>query len=136
MLKKEIINRVAKPNDKRWKALIEAGQDRGHLEDFVNTLRESGQASIDAFLAHHAEFMEVGKAAIAAILIGRERRDALFAPAEDHWYQYVWSYLQDAGAAAFGENKLTVVTFNYDRSLERFLITHGVKRLQDPGEMP
>lgn len=127
-LMKDIIERVAKPNDKLWKALIRSGQDRGHLEDFVSSFRESGQESIDAFLAHRPSFLEVGKAAIAATLIPYEKGgDALFRPPADHWYGYVWSHLQDTGAAEFGENKLTVVTFNYDRSLERFLITAFAK---------
>ncbi len=124
MLMKEIVDRVATPNNERREALIQAGYEREHLEDFVSTLRQSGQDSIDAFLAHYARFMDVGKAAIAATLIPYEKGgDVLFRPPADHWYRYVWSHLQDTGAAAFGENKLTVVTFNYDRSLERFLIT-------------
>ena len=118
-----IIDKVATPNSKPSVALIKAGHDRGHLEEFINTLSESGQESIDAFLAHHDRFMDVGKAAIAATLIRYESRGALFAPRIDHWYRHLWGHLQDAGVAAFGENKLTVVTFNYDRSLERFLIT-------------
>ena len=78
-LMEDIIAKVATPNDKHWTALLQAGHDRRHLEDFVSTLRESGQESVDAFLAHHARFMDVGKAAIAATLIRYEGRDVLFA---------------------------------------------------------
>lgn len=42
------------------------------------------------------------------------------------WYEYLWSRLQDGGAGDFEnlkQNKLSVITFNYDRSLEYFLFT-------------
>src|SRR5205814_6081210 len=38
------------------------------------------------------------------------------------WYQYLFGKL-NASFEEFGQNKLSVVTFNYDRSLEHFLLT-------------
>ncbi|MCH7563465.1 MAG: SIR2 family protein [Gemmatimonadetes bacterium] len=124
-LKERIISTVARANDKHSSALKQAGFDPGILKEFVDAFRESGQESIDAFLAHRPGFLEVGKAAIAAVMILYETPGALSNPPDrtDHWYSYLWGVLQDGGAGAFGENALTVVTFNYDRSLERFLIS-------------
>jgi len=37
-----------------------------------------------------------------------------------NWYEYLFNKM-DTGWDKFGENKLSIVTFNYDRSLEHFL---------------
>jgi hypothetical protein len=48
------------------------------LKEFVFALRTSGQASIDAFLEHRPEFMELGKSAITQILTSRENLTDMF----------------------------------------------------------
>lgn len=111
------------------------GVQKGFPGDAVKTFSaaflQSGMSSIDAFLArrgdhkvgrHGATFSEVGKDAIAYCLIQRERAESLHAFPEDHWYQYLWSFLADS-LDSFGDNKLRIITFNYDRSLEYYLLT-------------
>ena len=39
----------------------------------------------------------------------------------ENWYQDIFGILNENGFDVFGENKLSIVTFNYDRSLEHFL---------------
>ncbi len=39
-----------------------------------------------------------------------------------NWYQYLWEELNDP-FEHFGANKLSIVTFNYDRSLEHYMFT-------------
>jgi hypothetical protein len=46
----------------------------------------------------------------------------LFERKGDSWYEYLFHQL-NTGFGDFGENKLNVLTFNYDRSLEYFLFT-------------
>ena len=48
--------------------------------------------------------------------------DNLFPPRapSDHWYALLANQLE-IGTDRFGENKLSIVTFNYDRSLEHYL---------------
>jgi len=108
------------------------GFDQRDLEVFSTTFLKSGMSSIDAFLARRGEhkigsltnatYADIGKAAIAYCLIQRERADLLHMASDDHWYQYLWSFMSDS-LDSFGENKLRIITFNYDRSLEYYLLT-------------
>ncbi|MGV8898077.1 MAG: hypothetical protein ACOH2B_02365 [Burkholderiaceae bacterium] len=104
---------------------------------FCETFLHSGMLSIDAFLARRGAhslyqpyeevlmgqrtFSDIGKAAIALKLIECEKHDSLFKVEEDHWYQYLWANLADS-LNTFGENNLSIITFNYDRSLEYYLL--------------
>ncbi len=91
------------------------------LRAFQNALSHSGTSSIDAFLEHRPEFIEVGKIAIALSLMPCEKDEALFQSSQ-HWYQFLFQQL-NASFNNFGENKLGIITYNYDRSLEYYLVT-------------
>ena len=94
------------------------GQDVEQVEEFVTTLRHSGYTSVDWFLEDRTEFISVGKAAIAAALIPLEQSERLFPPHAPvaHWYESLLNTL-DTPQGAFAENQLSIITFNYDRSL-------------------
>lgn len=93
------------------------GAERAFLESF----RRSHVPSIDAFLGSRLDFMELGKLAIAATLLPLESTELLLdSEPADHWYQYLTEAL-DAPWEDFQNNRLSVITFNYDRSLEVFL---------------
>lgn len=108
------------------------------IKVFCETFLHSGMQSIDAFLARRGAhslyppydnasagqrtFSDIGKAAIALKLIECEEHNSLFNTKEDHWYQYLWTSLSDS-LSDFGKNKLSIITFNYDRSLEHYLLT-------------
>jgi hypothetical protein len=87
---------------------------------FVERLRRSGMRSVDAFLERRPEFIDVGKALMATILILREDFDELWKP---DWMQYLYARMSADTLEAFGDNDVSFVTFNYDRSLETFLVT-------------
>ena len=88
------------------------------IKRFGTDLRESNLPSIDAFLEHRGvEFEGIGKAAIAGTLIPREIRANL---SRIGWYEYIHSRIIGR-IDDFQRNKLTVVTFNYDRSFEAAL---------------
>jgi hypothetical protein len=80
----------------------------------------SGNNSVDAFLEHRSEYMRIGKAAIALALIPREDQDRLFRY-DTGWLRYLYARLKTA--ANFESNRLSIITFNYDRSVEHFLFT-------------
>jgi hypothetical protein len=93
--------------------------------EFRDAFHKSGQSSVDAFLEHRPEFIDVGKFAIAWCLIPYESEDALFQATGSRggdWYQYLSEKL-NASFDEFGQNRLSVITFNYDRSLEHYLLT-------------
>ena len=94
------------------------------VRDFCVTFEESGQESIDNFLARRTEFMDLGKLVIAAIIKDAEDRWKLFdrnTEDDDHWYEYLWNRLSGGSWEDLRNNQLSIITFNYDRSLETYL---------------
>ena len=97
------------------------GHDYAILERFHKEFYLSGKNSIDAFLEHRREYEQLGKAVIAATLIPHET-DAVFGYAADNWLRYTYERL-DTGFEEFGNNKVSFITFNYDRVIEWFFVT-------------
>lgn len=94
-------------------------------EDFRIQLRNSGENSIDAFLARHEEFMEFGKFCITKAISDCENEGNLMARSRYCWYsQFFNSRILNEDICNIAENlgKLRIVTFNYDRSLEKWLM--------------
>ena len=91
------------------------------IEFFTNALNETMQPSIDAFLERYSEYIDMGKVAIAASLIPFENRSVITQRELDDmkWYEYFFNLIRDPEEIKRGN--LSVVTFNYDRSLEYFL---------------
>ncbi|MHC4328100.1 MAG: hypothetical protein ACYSWW_08280 [Planctomycetota bacterium] len=115
--------------------LKDIGFDTKDIGDFVNALSMSGRPSVDAFLEYRDDFVEIGKATIAALLLPIEKTKRVFQPwrwnkqtvhdgqaKEANWYELLFGVLCDG--IPFDEvdkNMLSVITFNYDRSLEQYL---------------
>lgn len=105
--------------------LRHAGFEANEIDDFRDALAGSGRMSVDAFLEHRIEFLEIGKAALAAELLPCEQHARLFGAAaaqNEHWYQLLFNKLS-ADFDQWGKNDVTFLTFNYDRSLEYYLTT-------------
>jgi hypothetical protein len=93
--------------------------------DFRDAFLKSGQPSIDAFLQDRPNFLHVGKFAIAYCLIPYEDESKLYECDTRRgvdWYQHLRVKLA-APIEKFGENRLSIITFNYDRSIEHYLLT-------------
>lgn len=132
-LKQRVVEITTRP--RVTSPLQQLGFDRnGELGSFGRALAGSRLPSVDAFLANRLEeFGAVGRAAIAEALIGFERRNLLSGELDpdDDWYGYLWHHLTSHGREGFKANRVSFVTFNYDRSLEWYLIdayhhTYGV----------
>jgi hypothetical protein len=108
-----------------YRHMVEIAGQEATVSDFIRCLKYSAHRSIDAFLEDRPEFLDVGKAAIATLLLPRERVDALF-PERDTWYEYLIARLPKNLPDLDG--RLSIVTFNYDRSLEWFLFTAMANR--------
>jgi len=97
------------------------GFDEDRIDSFRLALQRSGRTSVDEFLENRPDFMDIGKLVIALALIPHESDERLFdrqnAPS---WYDHLFDKL-NAPFDAFTDNRLTVITFNYDRSLEWYL---------------
>jgi hypothetical protein len=113
------VGRNAKSDSKR--ILLQVGFSQDEIDSFSDELIGSNQPSIDAFLENRREYIEVGKAAIAATLIPREVPDYLTRrQTEQRWYEYLYQQL-GAQQIEFPKHRSSIITFNYDRSLEYFL---------------
>jgi hypothetical protein len=92
------------------------------INEFRDAFFMSGKNSIDSFLEHRPEFLRIGKAAISATLIPYERSDRVFSYESDNWLRYTFNQMS-ARFEDFAENRLSIVTFNYDRVVEHFFFT-------------
>ena len=114
--------------------LTNLGFDRNNIEEFRVALMKSGRPSVDSFLEYRKDFVPIGKAAIASTLLKFEKTVELFDgwikrrahpfDKEGNWYDYLFGILSDG--TPFDEvdkNKLSIITFNYDRSFEHYLFT-------------
>jgi hypothetical protein len=106
------------------------------LMDFKHRLTFAGQRSIDGFLAANAKekgFPEIGKLAVARVLLPLEfSADFSFlrrtepGRVDQDWMSFLFSHMLEGCVNKTIEyfldaNKLSFVTFNYDRTLEHFL---------------
>lgn len=97
------------------KQLANMGYSNDQIWNFCREFHRTTNKSIDAFLERRPEFMELGKVAIAQELIRCESEYTLFNPNE--WYSHLLNKLE-IDSEDFVPNMLSVVSFNYDRSLE------------------
>ncbi|MFH1672752.1 MAG: hypothetical protein ABIF87_04935 [Pseudomonadota bacterium] len=102
---------------------LPATYTREQLEAFLLRLSRSAHYSIDAFLETVPESAALGKYLIAHQLKHLEELDRLFPPNRPGWYQYFFNELLVEGKPEFEKNRIEVVTFNYDRSLEAYVHT-------------
>lgn len=96
---------------------------------FCDELKNSSLASIDSWLEGRPEYTELGKTAICFQIGKQEYRGRLEDRYDGHgsqsgWYHVLWQKMK-AGAKTLkdlSENRISIVTYNYDRSLEEFLM--------------
>ena len=125
-------------SDNVFKKLVAegAGVPPNEVSEFIKVLSEADPESIDVFLGNNSVFEKVGKASIAATLLPRERETELVTKWRElrlkgeksklggHWYKYLSNLLlSNTSFEEFDPSKLSVVTFNYDRSLEHYLFS-------------
>jgi hypothetical protein len=103
------------------RALKSIGHSDAEIQSFREAFRHSSRPTIDAFLEHTPSQVELGKHCLALALSDMEIESALD-PEEDDWYQLLFNAMASGVPFdSFGANRVSVVTFNYDRSLEQRL---------------
>jgi hypothetical protein len=121
---RELICEHLPRRDRHMAVLNSMNECSAKIEPFRERFANSGQLSIDAFLSKQpAELLDVGKAIIAACLIPTEKLDLIqgYTP-KPNWYHYLLHRLTDqVSKSQFEQNRLAIITLNYDRSLEYFL---------------
>jgi len=106
------------------------GWKKGDVDRFVTRLSRSAHYSIDAFLETVPTETNLGKFLIAYCLKQHEEVDRLFPPYNSGWYQYLFNSLLGASRTPFADNELTIITYNYDRSLEAYLYNALIARFE------
>ncbi len=107
--------------------------------EFASVFFRSSTPSIDLFLARNPSFEKLGKSAIIVSILSAEResefRERCVAPEFD-WYSYFFHRMtetiqQPEQYPKIADNKVTFISFNYDRSLEQFLYESMVNGFGD-----
>ena len=113
-----IISNTRNPQSEPYKGLLYMDFLDKDITAFHESIEKSFPHSIDEFLSDRPEFIEIGRAAIAQILIGCEDEKRL-RERERNWY----GLLRDRIKAEVLKNQFSpvIVTFNYDLSLDKFL---------------
>ena len=97
--------------------LHDLGHSKTEYKKFTERFGGSQMPTIDEFLENNVrEFGEIGTRAIASVIMRLEDPDKLVRK-EGTWYDHLWDVLRK-NLNRFKEQKLSIVTFNYDRSLE------------------
>jgi len=98
------------------------------VTDFLTHFNLSNNISIDLFLSRNPQFSSLGKEAIITNIIDSESRNKLHKGIkfEENWYLSIFTFMMEGlskqdSYKAFAMNKITFLTFNYDRSLEHYL---------------
>jgi hypothetical protein len=118
LLERIVVETIHPENGKLGKILLHCGFDVNEISNFGQTLSFSQKNSVDAFLEHRsAEYLKIGKAAIAGALSPDEDMETL---RKGDWYRYLFNQL-NSSFDDFDRNPLSIITFNYDRSIEQFL---------------
>ena len=98
-------------------------------KEFAEAFKKSSIPSIDQFLALNPNFQNVGKIAIATAILKYEKESRFREDIDNHskdWYSLLYEkmiegYSSPNSLERLGRNKVSFMTFNYDRSLEHFL---------------
>lgn len=127
LLMRTIVSSVLNQNTPEFVRLSqlmgEVGVSKSRVLELAKLIQNTPVQSIDALLEKRDEFINEGKFGIAYQLIQYENADAIFGLHKrcESWYQYLWNLMQTDDVESFHNNRLSVVTFNYDRSFEFFL---------------
>lgn len=120
------------------------GTSGGAILEFINALSYSGYESVDAFLEKREDFISRGKSAIALEIMGHEQlniqeifstentADTNSAP-RGKWYKLLRLAI-NLDPEWIDQNEISILTYNYDRSLEHFLfnaIMHSYNKSED-----
>ena len=108
--------------------LLQLGIAEFEISSFRDRLLHSGLDSIDEFLEKNPKYSSIGKASIALMLMQCERPDEInlkVTNSQDRWYLHLHKKLVEGVTSpeqlALKNQGLTIITYNYDRSLEYYL---------------
>jgi hypothetical protein len=93
----------------------------GDAMQFARHLGRGVYSSIDEFLEKNPDYIDLGKLLIVRCLKQYEDVEELFPAKKSGWYHYLASSLLTDDPNEIPNVPLTIISFNYDRSLEAYL---------------
>ncbi len=120
----ELVEKVQFAAANSSKVFFSNAQEIEKAYQFANDLYKSDSSSIDLFLEKRPEFLNIGKLFISSVLLSFENPNEIFKfkNRNNGIYHYIFNNMISGGCQFkdFRENKISFITFNYDRSLEFF----------------
>lgn len=99
-----------------------ARQNKAGIKSFLEQFSRSQMNSIDSFLAKNPRFTDLGKIAIAIVLLNSETEETLLSETNpDNWYRYLINSILPHDWNELDLSWLKIISFNYDRSLYTYL---------------
>ncbi len=104
-------------------------RDMKKFDNFIKIFEEAPRTSIDRFLSINPSYQDIGKTAIATAILQYEKNSVFNEKVSNHyendWYSLLFQKMTDGFSSQdhlqhFPNNKVSFITFNYDRSLEHF----------------
>lgn len=118
---KNIREFVSNINSDESELLKKIGHSNSTISDFHRALYKTGRNTIDTFLSSKPQFIEIGKDSICIEILKREHEYPL-RTVENNWYKLLYNKIIEDDFSLINNTSLTIITFNYDRSLEYYLI--------------
>lgn len=117
----QVVQELRDEPNRLFRLLLDCGFEAAPLKEFRRALELSGQPSVDLFLENRRTFLDIGKAAMAALLIRHESEASLRRPPEQpNWYADLFARI-GSSLEEFASSQLAILTFNYDRSIDHYL---------------
>ena len=116
-----IINDVEQRNGRCNKYLDALNYSQDQIKEFRAKLDGSAVPTIDSFLEHQPTYRPIAKVAIAAWLVELENASVL-TQRNHNWYIPLFAAM-NSDLDHFSDNQLSIITYNYDRSIDQFLYT-------------
>lgn len=121
-LSHNIVSGLSPGSDPHHTLINHAGIRNDAIDAFRRRFQSASRYSIDAFLeGKEEETVRIGKTALAWRLMSKENEDTLFS-FENNWLREMCAQL-DTRFDSFGENRLSILTYNYERTIEHFLFS-------------
>ena len=80
---------VRDPDTPLQRSLIECRFSWDEILTFARKLRASNQPSVDEFVADQPDYVKIGKAVIASVILSSEKEGKLERKSEKRWFEYL-----------------------------------------------
>ncbi len=135
-LRLSILDELSRMTDQDVDSLPPTLQAEAHRRnDFRDKLQYGNWTSPDVFLERYPTFLNLGKYLICKVLARCERPEGA-SNRTWGWYDYLVNAIHADSPSRLRENRLSIITFNYDRSLDfrlHMYVTHQFDLTESEG---